>query len=449
MPLPALPARLRRGTPADPTAPLHATPAELTVWRARTQDPAFAADWQRLSARAAAFRAAPDTALWPGNTLAEPWDAPRVVAKAQGANRHPGRRRAEALRDAAFVALLTRDATARAAVLRALTAQVACPGTAFDDPARWDPTRTGGDYNNFEIVTWLRKLAYAYSYVRAHCPAATRQALEGWFQRAAHFWLEALTPPARSRFPGRDADQYCTPQGPHTPGRTKGLTHLDGYAVTKFQEPWFNIPAAGYALLGVVGVLVGDQALCDAATRFVTEWLRCAVAPDGTVADQFRWTDVGDPQMGYGYAGTVLGSVLTIADHLARAGDRALYHWTTAEGYFGWAGGPKSLLLCMQRFAQRGLAERDLPGGVAAYAQTAPPLLAAQRIGPGPRSVVDLVLAPAQVYYQDATVAALLARPRPARPTAGGYDPWGGDWGCFPSLPFQCDGLAGTVWPYP
>ena len=448
--LPALPARLRRGTARDPLAPLHGTAAELLHWRTRATDPAFATSWQRVTQRADTFLGRdPTTTVWPGNQLEEPWNAVRIAHQQQAPNRTPGRRRGDDLRDAAFVALLAKDPSARAQVLAALEAQIACPGTAFADRTRWDPTRTGGDYNNFEIANWLRKLAYGYSYIRAHVAASRRSPLDAWFTAAGAFWCEALAGVLASRFAQRLADQYGLPAPPHTPGTCKAFSHLGGHPVWKFQEVWFNIPATFHALLAVLGVLTQQHGFLDAAKRFAKEWLMFAVARDGTVADQWRWNETGNPQTGYGYAATALGSVLTIADHLARLGDRELYQLTTSYGLYGWDGGPKSLLVAMQRLAQLGLAERDLVPEGAAYAQTEGPELPAQRLGPGPTSVAETVLLPAQLYYQDPTVAAVLARPRPTTPTAGGYDPWGGDWGCYPSLPFMWDGLAGVVWPYP
>jgi hypothetical protein len=430
------------------TQPLHASPIELALWRTRTTQAPYDVHWNRVQGRAETFLADPTAARWLGNQLTVPWDAQDVVARTQEPNRHPGRKRADGLRDAALLTLLTGSPSSLAVVQQALLAQVSTPGTDFGNPTKWG--QTGGlDNNNFEIVNWVRKLAYAYSYVRGMLPQATQDVLESWFSRAASYWASYLVFPQQARFPGREEGIYTQPDPTKYPGSVKGNTHWEGWTVYKFQEAWFNIPAACAAMVGVVGVLLSDGVLLDAAKRFAQEWLMCNVAPDGTITDQFRWNDVGNPQMGFGYAGTALGSVLTIADHLARAGDTSLYDYETSHGYFGWEGGPKSLRLVMQRYARLVLGERDLGDGVSAYASKDGVITPALRIGPGDAAVTDVVLHPAQLYYRDPVVARVLDRPYPSSPSSGGYDPWGGDWGCYPSLPFMWDGLAGVVWPYP
>ena len=88
--------------------------------------------------------------------------------------------------------------------------------------------------------------------------------------------------------------------------------------VYKFQRAWLNQPAATNALVGSIGVLLGDETLKDHAKRFVKEWLMFAVAPDGSTADQRRWNGA-TPMHGFAYSGTAIGSILTVADHLARS----------------------------------------------------------------------------------------------------------------------------------
>jgi hypothetical protein len=430
------------------TAPLHATPIEVALWRTRTTQVPYDVHWQRVQVRAEAFLANPTTALWLGNQLTVPWWAPAVLAKTQEPNRHPGRKRGDGLRDAALLALLTGATSTRDVVQNALLAQVVQPGTDFGNPSKWDQ-RSGLDSHNFEIVNWIRKLAYGYSYVRGMMDPATHDVIASWFSRAASYWASRLAGPIRSRFPKREEGIYDQPDPTKYPGSVKGKTHWDGWTVTKFHEAWFNIPAACAAMVGVVGVLLADATLMGAARRFVQEWLMCNVAPDGTLTDQFRWNDSLNPHTGFGYAGTALGSLVTIADHLGRAGDTSLYDYETSSGYFGWEGGPKSLQLVTNRYARLVLGERDMGDGVNAYASKDGVLTPEKRLGPGDDTVTDVVLLPAQLYYRDPVVARVLHRVLPSSPTSGGYDPWGGDWGCYPALRFMYADLTGTVWPYP
>jgi hypothetical protein len=255
---------------------------------------------------------------------------------------------------------------------------------------------------------------------------------------------------AKSRFPNRLQDDYQM-LGNQWPASLKGKTHWGGYSVYSFHDPWKNIAATHNAMVAVVAVLLDNQVLKDHAKRFVKEWLMFAVARDGTVVDQFRWntTDKDAPRVGYIYAGTVIGSIVVAADHLARAGDTELYNYKTSFGYFGWEGGSKSLLLALQRFAKITIGERNLGGdGVLVYASKDSVLSPQEIIGPRDTSVMDMGLIPANLYYKDPIVKTSYTRPLPAKPNSGGYDPWGGDWGTYPGIRFMFGQMEGLVSPY-
>jgi hypothetical protein len=225
---------------------------------------------------------------------------------------------------------------------------------------------------------------------------------------------------------------------------------MAGYMAYSFNYVWTNLGTHANALVAAVGVLLNNSTLKEHAKRFVKEWLMFAVAPDGTVVDQFRWNDQnGSPQLGYVYAGTALGSIITTVDHLARAGDAELYDYETSFGYYGWEGGPKSLRLVMQRYAHLTLGERSTGGGVRAYASKDGVLTQDKLIGAGTPTIQALYLIPANLYYRDATVKKAYSQSLPKNPPGSGYDVWGGDWGTYPGIRFMFGQLEGTVWPYP
>ena len=428
---------------------IHATQEEVKIWRQRSTQGPYLDDWQRIQNRAQAFRNNPSADFWPGNQIDKAWDAKKVDTKQQPPNFHPGRRRGDGLRDAGFVYLVTGEPSYRDAVHRALLTQATMPGTDFGNTTKWDQKTSGLDYDNFEIVNWLRKLAYGYSYIRASLSPTDRETIDRWFHVAATYWHTVLRAPIDNRFPQRYQDNYSTPQAPHNPGNAKGQTHWGGYTVYKFQQAWFNIPATCNAMVAVVGVLLDDQTLKEHAKRFVKEWLMFAVAKDGTIADQFRWNDAGNPQTGYGYAGTALGSIITAVDHLARAGDTELYNYETSFGHYGWEGGPKSLRLVMQRYARLALGGHYMGESALAYASKEAVLTPDKLIGPGITHIQELSLIPASLYYKDATIKKAYSRPLPKKPQAGGYDAFGGDWGTYPGLRLMFGDLEGVVWPYP
>jgi hypothetical protein len=434
---------------AESPMAIHATQQELSIWRQRSISGPYKDDWQRILPRAQAFRSTPGSDLWPGNQESETWDAQAVIKRQQGANFHPGRRRGDGLRDAGFAYLVTNDTSYRDAVLGALLKQAKEPGTDFANASKWSPTTTVLHNDNFEIANWLRKLAYGYSYIRSGLSGADRNLIDQWFLNAATYWNQIVHNRAKSRFPNRLTDDYKT-IGVQWPDSIEGKTHWGGHTVYSFHDPWKNIAATHNAMVAVVGVLLNNQTLKNHAKRFVKEWLMFAVAPDGTVVDQFRWntTDKTPPQIGYNYSGTVIGSIVVAADHLARAGDAELYNYKTSSGYFGWEGGPKSLLLALQRFAKLTIGERKLGGGVVVYASKDSALSPEKIIGPGDTYATDIGLIPANVYYKDTIVKTSYTRPLPTKPAGGGYDPWGGDWGTYPGIRFMFGQMEGLVSPY-
>jgi hypothetical protein len=387
--------------------------------------------------------------LWPGNQTNQPWDGGHVEARKQPPNFHPDRRLSDGLRDAGFVYLVTGDTVYRDAVRQALLSQVALPGTDFTNLSKWVP-HIAEPSDNINIVIWARKLVYGYSYIRSSLSLSDKATIDRWFLNVATFWAKSNHAAIATRFPRRYQDDYKTPHGPYTPGDSLGKAHADGPMVYKFHRPWLNKPAAANALVGAVGALLEEPTLKEYAKRFVKEWLMFCVAPDGSVCDQVRWNKDSDPQKGFAYAGTVIGSIVSTIDHLARAGDSELYDYETSFGYYGWAGGPKSLRLVLQRFAALTLGERQISGGLRVYAgQEASTEQTKYIIGPGENLVYDICLIPANLYYKNATIRRAYTRPLPQQPKSGGYDPWGGDWGTYPGVRFMFGQLEGVVWPYP
>jgi hypothetical protein len=194
-------------------------------------------------------------------------------------------------------------------------------------------------------------------------------------------------------------------------------------------------------------VVVDNAELKSQAKRFVKEWIRYNVYPDGTVWEQGRWNESSslNPQTGWLYAMTVIGTIITTADHLARDGDTELYTYTTSEGADDSVGGPKSLLTALRRIASLTLNKAQ------AYASTTSTTDPAKRIdssGTSGNYVYDVALAQANVYYRDPLLTSSYTRTMPTNPTHGGYDPWGGDWGNLPGARFMFGQMEGKVWPY-
>jgi hypothetical protein len=432
---------------------LHATQEEVNIWKQRSVSGPYLDDWNRIISRANSFLSNPNAETWVGNQLNQCWNGDAVVKNEQPPNALLGRAKGDKLRDAAFVYLIKGDTKYRDAVRTTLLKQAGVTGTNFANTKRWCTNYESDGFNlsqDFEITNWLRRLVYAYSYIRPTLSAGDQTTLDSWFRNAGNFWANALHNTTKLRFPNRLNDDYSACTNVNVcPGRDKGATHFG--AATRylgFHYAWSNKEATYAAFVAATGVTIDDAALKAAAKRFAKEWLMFAVGADGTVADQHRWVD-GTAQTGFLYAGTALGSIITIADHLARAGDLELFNFSTSAGFYGWEGGPKTLLKAMQRYASLAIGERNLGGGgVQAYASTTSTSDSAKRIGPGTAYSQDIVMAPANVFYRDESVKMAYTRTMPARPFSAGYDPWGGDWGTYPGTRFMFAQMEGMVQPY-
>jgi hypothetical protein len=429
---------------------IHATQAEVDEWKKRRTSGPYTDDWTRIIANADSFRNSP-SGHWSGNQSSTVWLGQDVYDGLQPPNRYPTRTLGDKARDAAFVYLVTGDTKYRDPVVDLLLKQAATSGTDFSNSSKW-PTdygplpRNGFNRQDFEISNWGRRLIYAYSYVRSSMTSAQRSTTDTWFINMAK-WLRTTSHwDIKRRFPNRLSENW----GSGTcgvSGTAKGLTHADGFLAFGHAVSWDNRLQVHNALVAAIGAVTGDsESILYARTHF-KEWIQFAVFPDGTIYDQMRWNGTGnsDPQLAWAYATTALGTGVTTADHLARAGDLSLYEYSTSNGCHGSSGGPKSLLKVLRRYANLAL------GNVFAYASPIATSDPALRIDPDgtKRYVYDLAMAQANLYYRDSLVTKALNRATPPIPNNGGYNPWGGDWGNLPGVRFMFGQMENKVFPYP
>src|SRR5690606_14942986 len=69
------------------------------------------------------------------------------------------------------------------------------------------------------------------------------------------------------------------------------------------------------------------------------------------MGEYHRWSS-DLPDLGWAYAASLVGTMITTADHFARQGDTSLYDYVTSDGAVGTEGGPKSLLLTVYALGQ-------------------------------------------------------------------------------------------------
>jgi hypothetical protein len=437
---------------------IHATQAEVEIWKQRRIYGPYLDDWNRILSRAKNFKSNFNKGLWPGNQLNIPWEGDKVRSHTQPPNYYPGgsssnprgsRIWADDVRDAGFVYMVTGDTSYLDPVRMFLLTQAGTAGTDFSNTTKWRTNyiHQSEDYN---ITLWLRKVTYAYSYIRASLSTTDKTTIDAFILKAGNYWDLVVHNNAKKRFPNRYQDDYSNPGAR---GGTTGMTHYGGYQTYSFGYAWDNKSAQHNAAVAGIAAMLNNATLLSHAKRFVKEWIKYDTYPDGTVWDQRRWSDDTanpTPQHGWTYASGVIGSNITAVDHIARMGDEELYTYQTFEGVYGSAGGPKSLLKILHRFANLTLAQQF------AYASFDGQLSTYKRIDPdgeAPNSashyVGDVALAQANVYYKNALLKSSYTRSMVAKPNAGGYDPWGGDWGNLPGAHFMFGQMEGKVWPYP
>jgi hypothetical protein len=426
---------------ADSRLAPHVTQAEVEIWKQRTMAGPYLDEWNRILSRANNFRSNP-TGTWPGNQLNVAWNGDDVRDGKQPPNSYPGggggnRTWGDEMRDAGLVYMITGDTSYRNPVRALLLKQAATAGTNFANATKWPSTYINMD-KDFQIANWLRKVAYAYTYIRSSLSAGDRATIDAWFLNAATYWGKTVVHnTVRQRFPNWLNDNYSNPGN-------QGKTHFGGYDAYSFSRAWDNKMATYTAVAGIVGPMLGNAELISTAKRFVKEWIRYATYPNCTIYDQYRWNGAS-PQTGWLYAMTTIGTNITTADHIARTGDTELYTYTSSEGAYNTVGGPKSLLCISRRIANMAL------GNVIVYASTTSTTDSSKIIdasGPGGNLVYDVALAQANVHYKDKTLKSSYTRPMPSNPSSGGYDPWGGDWGNLPAARFMFGQMEGKVWPY-
>jgi len=428
---------------------LHCTEDEIKFWQERSQTYIYQTHYKRILDRANAFLAKPTADFWVGNQLSVPWKAPDIDVGKQKPNAEPSRQLGNSMRDAAFIWLLTEDHRYRDAVLKALLRQADAVGTKFMDRKRWLPYDTIS-YGNEDISMWLRRITYAYSYIRPSVNDADRTKLDKWFLDSGRYWVDNVCQWIEDYFPKYAAGDWKSPGKYPAPGVKHGMTHWDGYQVYKFHEIFHNKSAFAMSTGAAIGIMLNDAKIKDCAKRFFQDWMCFAVAKDGTVMDQYRWNDAKfyheekPAQTGYHYAGLVIGSMITMADHFARAGDMSLYTYETSQGAHGWDGGPKSLKQIVDRYVAMTL------GKIKVYGSKDKNLTSDKIINAGKTMNHDIILSVANMYYRSEAIRdSYMRTSMPQHAWGGGYDVWGGDWGTYPAVLFMFGQREGKCPPYP
>jgi hypothetical protein len=444
---------------------LHVTTEELAVWNTRRTDTVngvggetFKAMWDnRILADANTFKAQSHPGgdgFWAGYTGAGCVPTDQSLSA--------GRQNGLKMMRAAFVFLVTGDTTYAAPVRTELLSQIAQSGTDFSNRAKWCVTGFSGPM--VEQMSWMYHALFAYDYLKAgNYTALTgteRTNIEAWLRQAGLYWNDSVNvlvvnqrfSQARSATPPiYTCDGGNCPGSGNPCGGGSCLTHVGGATVTWFGEGYCNRPAGAAGFAALAGILTNDVTLIEHGKRWFKEQIRFAIYADGTPHDEYRWSDAegtaNGAQSSWGHAAMQWGPALMIADAMGRAeGNTTLLDYQSEGGLFGSDGSSVSLLSVLLHYA------RMVNGTATFYGSSSGVQTSATKLiwNPpgGTNEIGDVIMAQANLRYQNAEVETAYSRVIASESGCGGYTCWGGAWGVYPEARFMFGNLEGVVNPY-
>ena len=438
---------------------LHVTETELRAWRTRSEKGPFRVrgdyasnspgDWERIVSNAAYFERRPNSALWDGPSRNNPGGCVRRAGSRPSEGWEPPVRGASALRDAAFVALIRDDRALAQRVKKSLLRQTSLPGVQFDSARRWCRGTIQDGNPGFMIATWMSKLLFAADYLEARdsdfFTASERSALRSWFTAAAR-WAQGETDAMLdTAFVDRDAGDYRVSDDlEHDWQRS---LYAGGPQARPVHRQFNNRNARMARFVVLTGIKYDILPFREHGKQYVKEALAYSYFPEGVLGEFERWTN-RDADLGWKYAAEMTGAMLSIADHLARSGDRELYRYDTTEGVYGTqgmhrSGSPKSLHTLVRDILSY------VDGTYKRFAGARGDRIDSVSRGTGERRLNDLQVIMGNSYFDDPWVRNVYTRRAPgapgypAEPSRGSGNPASGEHGLYPGVLFMFGGLEG------
>lgn len=444
--------------PAPIVPGLFYTAEELKIWNNRRLNGVYKTHWDsRISPNAQLFMdGTKDSAPWPGQVSQSCWDTT--------SDNHPDINGPQGMwaNSAAFVFRILDYAEDKNAnqylekVRKYLLSHTDVAGLDFSDDARWCIKSLQKQGSMQFMGAWLRRLAVTYSWVRNDLTESDRERFETWLNTAGNYIVRHTEWFVSTSFTNRYNDKYIC-DGKFCPGALSKpeILYSGGPKHYQIHDNWNNRAAAVASAAGIIGILTNDVVLTDKGARFFKESLRYAVWPDGTYVDIIR-TSPGATNA-FSYPMVYLGSMCSLADALARVGDRSLYDYSTSIGFAGTESTtgqpPKSIRSVIMHLAGQvdgtiikyGSGKDHVPDNIINTTNTG---------GYGDGSISDIFMAQSNIYYRNQYITSIYTRTAPGAPprpqyTSSGFDQFTGDWGTYPDVIFMFGGMEGKVWPYP
>lgn len=453
---------------------LHVTTSELELWRSRAASgpyliqgdaaPNSPGDWTRIVDRKNEFLANPSAGRWNGPVANNPGGCLQDYGAThpEDASHNPPINPPGDLRDAAFYAMVAPQApdaaTAALAARDELMAQANHGDTRFGDRNRWclDGDVRGDNAPMWTTSSWLAQLLFAYDYLTIYSreqgvelfTAEERTAFETWLTAFAEWAAYGVDHKLNQLFVDRLAGNYTLTSVASADYGLDTPVYHDGPVVRTLHRRYNNRSARSARFVALVGVFTGNEAFKEHGRRYVREALMFSYFPQGVVSDFERWTSE-DPTRGWSYGTEYTGALLTIAEHLARAGDPSLYEFGTTAGGLGTEGAhhsgqPKSLATLIHDVAGfvDGTQVRWGTDDAARVGDLAYRIDSINDVG-GYERIHDVQLIMGAEHYGDAYVRSVYRREAagapayPVNPRHGLGHPEGGDQGIYPAMLFM------------
>jgi hypothetical protein len=344
---------------------LHTTQEELNLWRQRMVNGPYKTtgdvstnspgDWDRISANAEAFRSSPTAGIWAG---------PAGSTCVSGSQHAPPLNEPRRMRDAAFKALLTvtsdpsGSADLKVKARDWILSQQAQAGTDFTNTTKWCAQNSASDYL-FTTTEWMIVILFAMDYLEIldsnTFTSTQKTSLQNWFVAFGTMSNSSIRGALLDIFPGRESDNYTPAVGTENPSSFPVILYheVNGTAGpsanSKALRYWANKKNTVAHGVANIGVRYNVSDFKTHMERYGKEVVKYSLWPQGVTTDFFRCYDSPtSPERALGYAGTIVGDLVGIAEVFGRNGDLDLYNYVTAEGIFGSEGGSKSVRFAVE-----------------------------------------------------------------------------------------------------
>lgn len=316
---------------------LHYTKEEISIWKQRaTSGPYRKAgdvaantpgDWDRIVRNKNYFV---------GNTKASLWIGPPGTGCVAIDNNQvegtdvPAKRLVGYMQDAAFYALLFNDLSIKNMVKKQLLLQASLSGVNFYNTSRWCG-KINDNSPNFEIAIWGVTLLYTYDYVKDAFTTTEKQVFIKWLTGLANYLQKELNYPLDRLFENRGAEKI--EDYVYIGSTVKGVrVYAGGYQTTTLQQHYNNRRAHMMQFVGLMGIVNNNTTFIKSAKNFIREAIAFMCYPNGAFAELNRGTKTL-PSRGLNYLSNTFGSMIMVADALARTGDFSMYNFKTTHGH--------------------------------------------------------------------------------------------------------------------